>query len=153
MGKLSVTVANFPHLRKDPHLRRVLQILHWGLVGCGCMEEVNLEIEEIETKEKGVYYKVNNQKLNLCGFLGRDIGNGEIIYLCLDRARFKWAESEGFNEVMSYQDICGKVGVMRRFVSLDDLLKFIAGFPNYKLTGEYLLDKVETKEEFNSDFP
>ncbi len=140
MGKLSVTVANFPHLRKDPHLRRVLQILHWGLIGCSCMEEDDLEIEEIETKEKGIYYKINNKKLNLSSFLGRDLGSGEIIYLCLDRARFKWAELEGFGEVMPYAEICGKVGVMRRFNSLDDLLKFIAGFKGYKLVGDYILD-------------
>jgi hypothetical protein len=99
--------------------------------------------EQVEITE----YKIGNTYLyrfctrphpragELIAYVGRDRDTGNLKYLMVDNARFRWAKLEGFN--FTKGDVFDKIGAMRRLKSINDMIYFLTMQP-FKCTGDYI---------------
>lgn len=127
---------------EDAYLQRVLTILYYALIELKNIGKQDLEVCEVMLKIKHTtYYRFENLKLNLICFVGRDLITGEIIYLCQDNSRIKWAIMEGFTDFYTMQQIWDKIGVLRRFATLNDMVKFLTNKQGYNFAGSYIVEE------------
>jgi hypothetical protein len=84
---------------------------------------------------KTFLYLIENKKLGLRGYVGRDIEKRQIKFLAIDKGRERWMVREGFDP--GDPDVAGKIGIMMVLPTMNDFILFLAGRAGWEYK-EYL---------------
>jgi hypothetical protein len=115
---------------KDPVLYNTIRSLQFLFLHTYQLWD-NLSIEENFYGETFLYL-IENKKLGLRGYIGRDISKKQVKFLVVDCARIRWALSEGFD--VANEDILSSVGIMMNLPTMNDFILFMAGRPGWDFT-------------------
>lgn len=148
MGKvlLSIPTLKLESVVGDPFLAKVISITYISLIDLKKIKYKYLTIEENRYNSTFLYY-IENKKLHLSGWIGRDKNTHSVRFLAVDQKRFHWAELEGFikdkNDPVERQFVFEKIGALRDLNGLNSFINYIAGDNNYLFEGDYILSPGE----------
>lgn len=118
----------------DKHFEKILKIIDAYFVA----KKIRYEIKEERFRDIFVYF-ISNLDKGLEGFVAKDSKTGRLVYIVMDKARIKWAQSEGFvGEKEDPKEAASrKVGIYIKVGSINGFLNFMIGDKDYKFDGEY----------------
>jgi hypothetical protein len=107
---------------EDPVLYNVIRSLQFLFLHTYSLWD-KLKIEE-EFHQKSFFYCIENQKLNLRGYIGRNFKDNKIGYLVVDFSRIEWMKKEGFDLTI---EIKNNIGYLLKLPTMNDFILYMAG--------------------------